>query len=441
MTLRPPPTSVEGRKPAGTLALGLYRGAWALGAPAARLILSRRARRGKEDPARIGERLGVASRARPEGLLIWIHGASVGEAISVLPLVAALLHKHQRSVLVTTGTIASAKLMAERLPAGAFHQYAPIDSRAAVQSFLDHWRPDLALFVESELWPNLICETRARAMPMALVNARISEASFRGWRRAKALAHRLLSAFDVVLAQDAAVAARLTVLGAPSVYIGGSLKADAAPLPVDENALAEFMNAIYPRTVFLAASTHQGEEEALLEVATALRDHEAQALTVLVPRHPARGPQIATLAEKREFTVVRRSAGALPGADTEIYVADTMGELGLFYRTTRFVFMGGSLVPHGGQNPLEAAILDTAILTGPHTENFEEIYRTLLSAQGEGRIDNAEQLVATVLTLIANPIQTARMAGLAKAAAESLGGALGRTVDIAEKLLAAYART
>jgi 3-deoxy-D-manno-octulosonic-acid transferase len=276
---------------------------------------------------------------------------------------------------------------------------------------------------------------------MALVNARLSESSFRGWLRARGLARRLLSAFDVALAQDTAIAARLTTLGAPEVVVSGSLKADSPPLPVDETALAPFMNAVYPRSVFLAASTHRGEEEPVMDAAAALRECGANALTVIVPRDPARGADITSMADARGFRTARRGSGALPEADTQIYVADTMGELGLFYRAARFAFIGGSLVPHGGHNPLEAAILDTAIVTGPHTDNFDDIYRTLLQAQGSGCVQNAGELIATVLTLIANPIQAARLAGLAKAAAESLGGALTRTLDIAEHLLATYART
>ena len=187
----------------GVVALALYCGIMRALSPA---VLRSRAKRGKEDAARLSERMGVPSRARPEGTLIWIHGASVGESLAALPLVSALLEKPNRHVLVTTGTVTSAQLMAERLPPRAFHQYVPIDSRERVRRFLAHWRPDLALFVESELWPNLILETRARGVPMALVNARLSAQSFRGWGYAPRLARRILSCFDACLAQDAEIA-------------------------------------------------------------------------------------------------------------------------------------------------------------------------------------------------------------------------------------------
>jgi 3-deoxy-D-manno-octulosonic-acid transferase len=399
-------------------------------------LLRRRAARGKEDPARLTERLGAASRARPEGKLIWIHGASVGESLAALSLLEAFLQTPGRHVLVTTGTVTSAQLMAERLPPGAFHQFAPIDAPASVRRFLAHWRPDLALFIESELWPNLILETRARGVPMALVNARITERAAKGWSRAPGLMRRLLSAFDECLAQDATIAARLTQLGAPRVRITGSLKADASPLPVDETALAAFRAAVGTRPVFLATSTHEGEDAAVFAVANALRDAQSDALTIIVPRHPARGTEIAALAKTSGLSTVRRGTGVLPLPTTQVYIADTIGELGLFYRLTRFAFLGGSLIKHGGQNPLEPARLGTAVLTGPYTHNFTETFRVLLAAQGKGRVDSTEQLVALVLTLIANPTEAARMGSSARAAAEALGGALAKTVSVAEALLA-----
>jgi 3-deoxy-D-manno-octulosonic-acid transferase len=421
-------------------ALALYRSAWSVASAVAPLVLRARAKRGKEDPARLGERRGIASRERPTGTLIWIHGASVGESLAALPLVSALLEKPNRHVLVTTGTVTSAQLMAERLPPRAFHQYAPLDAALSVRRFLKHWRPDLALFIESELWPNLILETRAQGVPMALINARLSERSFRGWHRAKPLARRLLSSFDECLAQDDRVADRLRALGATSVRVAGSLKADAPPLPADQNAFNAFLTALGPRPIFLAASTHPGEEEQLLQIAQDLRAPHANALTIIVPRHPARGPEIEALALARGFSVKRRGTGALPEAGTEIYIADTLGELGLFYRAAKFAFLGGSLVEHGGQNPLEPARLGIAVLTGPHTHNFEEIFEALLGAQGEGRAQNVAQLRALALGLICNPVAAARLGASAKAAAERLGGALDRSVELSETLLADHAR-
>jgi 3-deoxy-D-manno-octulosonic-acid transferase len=408
--------------------------------PAVPALLRLRARRGKEDAARLTERYGFASRARPAGTLIWIHGASVGESLAALPLVSALLEKPGRHVLVTTGTVTSAKMMEERLPARAFHQYVPIDSRSSVRRFLAHWQPDLALFIESELWPNLIVETHARGVPMALVNARLSERSFRGWNRARGLARRILSSFDSCLAQDEGVAKRLTALGALSVQIAGSLKADAPVLPVDEAALTAFRAALGARPIFLAASTHPGEEEIVMRVADALRKNGSDALTIIVPRHPARGAEIEALAKAHGFGVSRRAAGELPSTDTQIYVADTMGELGLFYRATPFAFLGGSLVPHGGQNPLEAARLGTAVVTGPHTHNFEDIFVSLLAAQGDGRVQSGEELSGLVQKLITDPRRARQLGARAKSASDCLKGALSATIAMAETLIT-HART
>jgi 3-deoxy-D-manno-octulosonic-acid transferase len=419
----------------GKAALALYRGAWSALSPLVPALLRSRARKGKEDHERIGERLGNPSLKRPDGKLVWIHGASVGESLASLSLVSKLLERPDTSVLVTTGTVTSARLMAERLPPRAIHQYIPVDSLPATRRFLDHWRPDLALFVESELWPNMVLEAEARGIRMALINARMTERSFRRWKSAPGFARRVVGAFEQCLAQDKLIAERLTRLGAPSVKVTGSLKVDAPPLPVDEAALNAFRRAIEVRPLFLAASTHPGEEEPLLEVAKAVKRLRPEALTIIVPRHPHRGTEIQAMARTQGFTVERRSAGTLPASGTQIYIADTLGELGLFYRCTNFAFLGGSLVPHGGQNPLEAARLRTAVITGPHTHNFDEVFAAILSVQGQGRITSKEQLSAVVSTLICNPVAASRLGALALQAAEQMSGALAATISIADDLL------
>ena len=436
---RPPRSSAEPKGVAAGSALAFYRGAWGIASAIAPLMLRARAGRGKEDPARISERHGHASRTRPDGVLVWVHGASVGESIAALPLVGAMLETQARHVLVTTGTVTSAQLMAERLPPLSFHQYAPLDSVAAVRRFLDHWRPDLALFIESEFWPNLILATHARGIPMALINARMSERSFRGWNRASALAKLLLSSFDECLAQDDVTSARLKALGARSVSVTGSLKADAPPLPVDPTALGEFKAAVGSRPLFLAASTHPGEEELLLDVALKLRAGTRNPLTVIVPRHPTRGPEIEASARDRGFTTRLRSTGARPDPTTEVYVADTLGELGLFYRAASFAFLGGSLIPHGGQNPLEPARLGTAVITGPHTQNFDETFRVLLAAQEQGLVRTIEDLHALVARLIDDRALAHHLGERARTAAAGMGGALKHSTELAEALLARHA--
>lgn len=421
----------------GSVSAALYRGLTGALSPAIPALLHNRVRRGKEDPRRLGERRGVSSLTRPSGTLIWIHAASVGESLAALTLAQSLLEPPGRSILVTTGTVTSAELMGQRLPPRAFHQYVPVDMIGSVTRFLDHWRPDLALFVESELWPNLLLETRRRNIPLALVNARLSARSFAGWRRLPGFARRIFSVFDVCLAQDDAVAQRLTSLGARNVHITGNLKADAPPLPADESALAGLRDAIGARPVFLAASTHSGEDEAVLEAAAALKDFRA--LTIIVPRHSERGPEIESLAQLRGLSCLRRRNSPLPASETEVYVADTMGELGLFYRVARVAFLGGSLIPHGGQNPLEPARLSVPVIAGPHTGNFDDIYRLLFAAQGSGRIQSAGQLPQTAAEFLRDADDARRIGELGKNCAQSLSGALGLTVQTAEDLLV-YAR-
>ncbi len=413
---------------------------WAL-SPFVGLALRNRAARGKEDGSRLTERFGKSSLERPQGKLIWVHGASVGECLAALPLISRLLENPERKVLVTSGTVTSARLLAERLPPRAFHQYAPIDRRDAVQKFLTYWRPDLALFIESELWPNRVVQTHEAGVPIALVNARLSSRSFQGWSRFLGAARKLLACIDICLAQDARVAEQLKLLGAQVVSISGSLKADAPPLPYDKHALAAFRNAIGERPLFLAAQTHQGEEEAILRAAEIIDEKYPRALTILVPRHPDRGDAIAALAQTSGFKVERRATGALPTPETQIYIADTLGELGLFYRVAKFVFLGGSLVPRGGHNPLEAALFGASVLTGPHVENFEETYRALLSAQGNTPISSPETLAQDVVMLLSDPKKAAERGERAKKAVSQLAGALDQTLDAAEELLVRHART
>jgi 3-deoxy-D-manno-octulosonic-acid transferase len=416
------------------LTLLAYRTATSALRPLVPFFLARRAARGKEDSARMSERLGQASRPRPEGQLVWIHGASVGECLAVLPLIDDLLKTPCRSVLVTSGTVTSAQLMAERLPQGAFHQFAPVDLPSAAARFLDHWKPDVALFVDSEIWPNLILAARDRGVPMALVNGRMSARSFAGWRRARHAAESILSTYEICLAQDDQAAERFRLLGARNVQVAGSLKADAPPMPADTEKFEEMSRAIAGRPVFLAASTHQGEDETVLPSHDSLRRRFPDLLTIIVPRHPHRGAEIAMLCGARK--ALRRSEGQIPERETAIYIADTLGELGLFYRLTPFAFVGGSLVPHGGQNPLEPARLGRAVLAGPHTENFALAYRAIFAAQECGRVNSSAEIVALAGRLLGDPDAVRRMGEAAERGAATLGGALDKTRVAVEAMLA-----
>jgi 3-deoxy-D-manno-octulosonic-acid transferase len=404
-------------------------------APFARLVLNQRAARGKEDWTRMNERLGVAGVARPPGRLVWLHGASVGESLSALPLIEKL--REDANVLVTSGTVTSAALLGQRLPQGVLHQFVPLDTPGAVARFLDHWRPDAGLFIESDLWPNLILMAHARGVKLALVNARISARSAQRWTWAKRSVATLLGAFDMVLAQDEEVADRFRRLGAHNVQVVGSLKADAPPLPVDEEALAAMRGMIGTRPVLLAAQTHPGEDETVLPAHDLLRARFPDLLTILVPRHTGRGPDLEMLCGARAFR--RRSTGGEISGQTAIYIADTMGEMGLFYRLSHFCFLGGTLVPLGGHNVLEPARLQCAVLAGPNISSAPKAYEAVFAAQGFGQVTSSADIAREAARLLSD-------AGLAKAAGEaaargaaSLSGAVGRTADALRDLCDARA--
>lgn len=408
------------------VALALYRGAAAAAGPIVRRHLRRRLRAGKEDPARLGERFGRPSAPRPDGALVWIHAASVGEAVSVLPLVDRLRGRAGLGLLMTTSTVTSARLLADRLPAEAVHQFAPIDRPGWVRAFLDHWRPGLALRVESELWPATLGALSARGIPAVLVNARLSPRSFRGWRCFPPAGRALLGAFALCLARSEADAARLRALGARKVRCLGDLKEAAPALPADAAALAALRRQAAGRRVWLAASTHPGEEEAAAQAHAAVRRAVPDALLVVVPRHPERGPGVARALAASGRDVRLKSRGDRAGG--EVYVADGLGELGLYFRLAEIVFMGGSLVARGGQNPLEPARLGCAILHGPHMENFAE---TAAALAGAARVvAGPDALAAALAELFADDALRARLAARAAAVAERGGrGVLDRVAD------------
>ncbi|MFZ1990218.1 MAG: 3-deoxy-D-manno-octulosonic acid transferase [Alphaproteobacteria bacterium] len=417
--------------------LSLYRMLSGALSPAVPYWLNARVKRGKEDPARLSERLGQAGRPRPAGPLVWIHGASVGESLSSLPIIDRLQSRFSGvSVLVTTGTLTSARLLAQRLPEGAFHQFVPLDTPRAVESFLDHWRPDAALFMESELWPNLILRTAARGIRMALLNARMSQGSFNRWLKARGPAKIMLRAFDLCLAQDTDIVGRLESLGARNVSIIGNLKYAAPPLSFDERALEALQSMMNRRLVWLASSTHEGEERIVGHVHATLKENLPEALTLLVPRHPARGPEIAELLADMGHKVALRSRGEPITPKTDIYIADTLGELGLFYRITDIAFVGATLVPKGGHNPLEAARLNCAILYGPHTENSITVYRELAAAGAAIQVIGRDQLAREVAALFADPAKVARMAEAGIRVCTKADSVIGRTMNALEPLLA-----
>ena len=422
--------------PKPAFALRAYRALTRYAAPVAPLLLAWRTRIGKEEPARRPERYGEASVPRPSGFLVWFHAASVGEANAVLPVIDAIAAEHPEiGLLLTTGTVTSAKLARARLPKGAVHQYVPLDNQDYVRRFLKHWQPDLAVFVESEIWPNLVLETNALNVPLVLVNGRMSFRSFRRWRNRPGLSRPLFSAFGLVLAQNDRFAQRFTALGTPRTVAVGNLKADAPPPPVDLAGHKKLAAALAGRTVWLAASTHPGEDDIAAVAHLAMKKARPDLLTVIVPRHPERGPFIARLLEGANLKVALRSEGKLPEAGTDIYIADTIGELGLFYNLVPVALIGGSLVPHGGQNPVEAIKLGAAVVTGPHWQNFADAYEELLASGGAVQVSDAQSLATTALLLLENAQARGRIMSRAEGAIARLGGALPRTISELEQFL------
>ncbi len=376
----------------------------------------------KEDPARLRERFGFASKPRPEVTLLWLHAASVGEAMSVLLLIEKIRARFpQVKMLLTTGTITSARLMQARLPEGVIHQYAPVDTPQATLKFMRHWKPEFAFWVESEFWPNLVMDADDYQCFMGVINARMSERSFSGWQKHPALIRDMLSRFNMVFAQSAEDAKRLEMLGAKDVLCLGNLKYDAALLPCDEAELVQLAKHVGERPAWLAASTHPGEEALIAETHKLLSATRPTLLTIIAPRHPERGNDIANEL-KKNWRVAQRSKRESLTADTQFYIADTLGELGLFYRLCDIVFMGGSLVAHGGQNPLEPARLSCAVLTGPHTHNFADMYREMEKIGGCLRVKNAQ----TSWRRRSSCCLTIPGAGSHAGAGETMGRASGR---------------
>ena len=419
-------------------ALIVYRLLTRLLEPLAPRLLDARAKQGKEDPVRVDERLGLTTVARPAGDLVWLHGVSVGETLSLLPVVERI--RRQRpdlAILVTSGTLTSAQLLAQRLPAGVIHQFAPVDAPGAVAAFLEHWQPSLAVFVESELWPNLILEARRRGVKLVLASARITERTVEGWRRFPGAVRQILSAFDRILPQDETSAARLHSLGA---RIDGhvNLKLSGEAPPHDAAAFTRLSAAIGDRPVVVAASTHDGEEIAIVRALDKLAD---RLCLILVPRHPARSADIATALTRDGYRFARRSQGHEPDRDTDLYLADTLGEMGLFLRLADVVVMGGSFSaalekpPVGGHNPLEPARLGKPAVTGPDMSNWATVTDALVEAGGLAIVQAPWDLPAVLAPLLANTDAARVMGERGRRAATEAGSGLDRLWETLAPLL------
>ncbi|TAH36035.1 MAG: 3-deoxy-D-manno-octulosonic acid transferase [Alphaproteobacteria bacterium] len=381
--------------------LTLYRWTLRAIAPILRLYLKIRVRLGKEDPQRLCERFGRATMPRPAGRLVWIHAASVGESQSVLTLIERLFILYPNiTVLITTGTKTSAEFIKPRLHSRLLHQYIPLDHPGWVDSFLHHWMPNFAIWVESELWPNLISQTKARNIDIVLLNARMSDESFESWQKNPGFIAQLLKNFSHVLAQNETYARYFTALGASPVEISGNLKFAAAPLPYRQADRHWLQQSIGSRLVWCAASTHEGEEKSIGEAHRVLRQKYPGLLTIIAPRHPQRSTKIQNELRILGLNVAVRSRGQAIAASTDIYLADTIGELGLFFSVCKIVFMGGSLKVKGGHNLLEPARYGCAIVYGPQMQNFVDLHQAMQSAQAAWVVNNDLELQSYVQRLL-----------------------------------------
>lgn len=404
--------------------------------PAVPLLLAKRAKRGKENTARMKERYGIAGVAAPNAPVIWLHAASVGEAQSVLPLLQQLrAAKPTHHILITTGTVTSAAMLERHVSEGMTHQFVPIDVHAYVARFLQHWKPVLALWVESEFWPNMLLQTAAAGIPIMLVNARISERSMKRWARMRGSIAALLECFSAIYAGSENDAKRLQQLGARDVIYAGNIKSDAEPLPIDPVALTVLERGVGERPCWLAASTHEGEEIMAATAHKALAQHYPNLLTIIAPRHPARGTYIAAELQALGLRVARRSLQQPLAPDTDIYLADTMGELGTFYHVAPVAFIGGSLINHGGHNPLEPARHDCAVITGPHVFNFHEIYSELKDARAVTMVVDAAALTRALQHGFEAPDIHKRIAKAAKNYVDTKHGATQSVIDTAKYLM------
>lgn len=409
--------------------LSAYRIAGAAAYPLAWPYIAWRASKGKEDRKRTRERYGIAGYERPSGPLIWVHAASVGETIAVVALVKRILDEGVNIVL-TTGTVTSAKVAEERFGDRVIHQYVPLDLKPAVSRFLDHWQPDLAVIAESEIWPMTILELGARAVPQILVNGRLSDRSFASWKKRPSLAEALFENLAHVVAQSEADGEKFRALGARPVTVSGNLKVDTPPPPADETALAALRRQIGRRPTWAAVSTHEGEEAIAADVHKMLRSRHGDLVTIIVPRHPERADALAAEMASQDLAVARRSKGEGIEPGTDILLGDTIGEMGLYLRLTEIAFVGRSLTSQGGQNPLEPAMLDTAVLAGRNVQNFRESYQKLLANGGAKLVRDRDMLAGAVNFLLSNDAVRRQMIAAGRATVEEMRGALARTLKV-----------
>ncbi|WP_297768506.1 3-deoxy-D-manno-octulosonic acid transferase [uncultured Roseovarius sp.] len=381
-------------------------------------------------PARWPERIGYATLPRPEGRLVWFHAASVGESVSVLRLITRWAETSpDLHFLLTSGTATSADIVAARLPPRTRHQFAPLDTGPAMRRFLRHWHPDAAVLVESELWPQMLRATHSAGTPLALINARLSDRSSRNWRRAPRTARHLMETFQLIHCQDTRTADHLQALGLTRARPGTNLKSLAGALPYETDTRDAIARQIGLRPVWLAASTHPGEDEIMLAAHARLLTSQPDALLILVPRHPERGAALETLIADHRFDAARRAIGGQITSQTQVYLADTLGETGLWYALSPLTCLCGSFTRAGGHTPYEPALAGSAILHGPHYANFADAYPAFDASGAALEVQDAKSLAKSLDRLLADPQALRQMRETSIAVTESQQTALDQIID------------
>ncbi len=393
-----------------------------------------RASRGKEERKRRSERYGKTTIARPQGPVIWAHAASVGETVAIAPLVERIIATGIH-VIMTTGTVTSAGIVAEQLGDRVIHQYAPLDLQPAVNHFLDHWKPDLAIGCESEIWPATVLSLGNRHIPHVLVNGRLSDRSFAAWRKRPALAEALFENFAHVVAQSDLDGERFRALGARPVTVSGNLKVDTTLPPVDSTVLAALKRQIGGRAAWAAISTHDGEEAIATEVHQMLKTRHDDVVTIIVPRHPHRVEAIEAMLAEKGLKVAKRSSGAPIDADTDVFLGDTIGEMGLYLQLANIAFIGNSITTQGGHNPMEPAMMGVAVLTGHNVQNFRDAFQRLIKNGGARVVKDRNMLAGAVNFLLTNPDSIDAMAEAGARAVKDMSGALDRTITALEPFI------
>jgi len=384
----------------------LYRFLLLLATPLLWLYLRLRAAKGKEETARLSERYGKTNAPRPPTTLIWLHAASVGEAQAALSIINAINNDgYTGHWLLTSGTVTSSHLIQSKNLANLQHQYIPLDHPIWVNRFLNHWKPDLAIWLESEIWPTLVNYTKRKDIPLILVNARLSDSSYNSWLKLKSISKKTFPLFDLILTQSQKDTDRFNALGGAAVTTG-NIKLTITPLSYNEAELTSLKQATKKRPLWLYASSHKGEEEIAAHIHQKLKVEIPDLLTIIVPRHPERANDIEKKLKPLGLNITKRSNdNNLPTENTDIYLADTLGELGLFYSLSTITMIGRSLSDDGGggHNPIEAAQLNCAILTGPNIQYQTLLFDPLFTANAATQVMDEEELFNTLRRLFDTP--------------------------------------